>query len=210
MAHNDVLLLAVSIALGISAAVLRNAALVACFTLYSTYIVSIVTYRLFFHPLSKLPGPKLAAATYLYEFYYDILKAPGGQYIWQLEELHSQYGPMLRITPDEVQVNDAEFFDKLYVSGAAKRHRWDRASTGGTFPGAISSACSHDLHRIRRNSLNNFFSKAAILRLAQPLQARTASLCQTLEDAAGSGEAVSVNDTMSKLTLSVITEYGAS
>ncbi|KAI1047244.1 hypothetical protein LB505_013304 [Fusarium chuoi] len=28
------------------------------------------------HPLSKIPGPKLAAATYLPEFYYDVILAP--------------------------------------------------------------------------------------------------------------------------------------
>jgi len=46
--------------------------------------------RLYFSPLSKFPGPKLAAATILYEAYYDIIKQ--GQYIFKIKELHKKYG----------------------------------------------------------------------------------------------------------------------
>lgn len=47
-------------------------------------------YHLYFHPLSKFPGPRLAAATFLYEFYYDVWK--GGMYIWEVERMHEKYG----------------------------------------------------------------------------------------------------------------------
>lgn len=47
-------------------------------------------YRLFFHPLRKFPGPKIAAISYGYQFYYDVVK--GGRYIWEIDRMHSQYG----------------------------------------------------------------------------------------------------------------------
>jgi len=47
-------------------------------------------YYLYFHSLSKFPGSKLAAATFLYEFYYDVVK--GGMYIWEIERMHEKYG----------------------------------------------------------------------------------------------------------------------
>lgn len=47
-------------------------------------------YRLYFHPLSKFPGPRLTAATHLYEFYYDVVK--GGRFIFQIEKMHEKYG----------------------------------------------------------------------------------------------------------------------
>lgn len=55
-----------------------------------------VVYRLFAHPLASFPGPKIAAATFLYEFYYDVIK--GGMYIWEIERMHEQYGimPLIR------------------------------------------------------------------------------------------------------------------
>lgn len=42
------------------------------------------------HPLSRIPGPKLAAATYLPEFYYDVVKF--GRYTNQIKKLHDIYG----------------------------------------------------------------------------------------------------------------------
>ncbi len=47
-------------------------------------------YRLYFHPLAKFPGPKLAALTGWYEFYHDIIHR--GMFIWKLQELHDLYG----------------------------------------------------------------------------------------------------------------------
>lgn len=47
-------------------------------------------YSVYFGPLSKIPGPKLAAATYWYEIYHDAYK-PG--LYWQVvREMHKQYG----------------------------------------------------------------------------------------------------------------------
>lgn len=57
---------------------------VASYTLYGLF------WRLFLSPIAKIPGPKLAAATFWYEFYYDVVK--GGQYVYQIEKMHQQYG----------------------------------------------------------------------------------------------------------------------
>lgn len=54
------------------------------------YILGGAIYRLFFSPIAGFPGPKLAALTYWYEFYYDVVK--DGQYIFQIEKLHKCYG----------------------------------------------------------------------------------------------------------------------
>ena len=51
-------------------------------------------YRLYAHPLAGFPGPKLAAATFLYEFYYDVVQS--GMYIWEIERMHEQYGQWFR------------------------------------------------------------------------------------------------------------------
>ena len=54
------------------------------------YVFSLYIYRAYFDSLSHIPGPKLAAATLWYEFYYDVVKM--GRYTWKIGELHEKYG----------------------------------------------------------------------------------------------------------------------
>ena len=54
------------------------------------YKVTRILYRFYFHPLAKIPGPPLAIATYLYEWYYDIWHH--GTYNSRLPQLHEKYG----------------------------------------------------------------------------------------------------------------------
>jgi len=56
----------------------------------ATYFASLAIYRLYFHPLSKFPGPKLAAITRYYEAYFDIIQ--NGQYVFKIADLHKKYG----------------------------------------------------------------------------------------------------------------------
>ncbi|MDI1490376.1 MAG: hypothetical protein OHK93_001578 [Ramalina farinacea] len=56
----------------------------------SVYFFLTSIYRLYLHPLSKIPGPKIAALTWGYEFYYDVVRH--GTYIWEVEKMHDKYG----------------------------------------------------------------------------------------------------------------------
>lgn len=42
------------------------------------------------HPLSHIPGPKLAAMSILYEFWFDMVRA--GTYTQRIKEMHRVYG----------------------------------------------------------------------------------------------------------------------
>jgi len=91
------------------------------------YYASLAIYRLYFSPLAKFPGPKLAALTLWFEFYYDVVKR--GEYTWKIAEMHKQYGelpprdarcsfryqmltkiigPIVRISPHELHIDDPE------------------------------------------------------------------------------------------------------
>jgi hypothetical protein len=56
------------------------------------YSIGLVVYRLFLHPVAKFPGPKLAAASFWYEFYYDVVRR--GRYFKEIEKMHAQYGEL--------------------------------------------------------------------------------------------------------------------
>ena len=76
-------------------------AAVAVGTLYALYLVGLGIYRLFFHPLRHVPGPKLAALTQWVETYYECFKPPGGQFMWAYQRWHEKYGKTRsRCAPD--------------------------------------------------------------------------------------------------------------
>ena len=55
-----------------------------------TSLIIYVVARLYFHPLSKFKGPKIAALTRWYEFYHDVIR--DGTYVKYYPELHQKYG----------------------------------------------------------------------------------------------------------------------
>lgn len=54
------------------------------------YRLLVIFQRLYLHPLSSYPGPKLAAATTLYRAYYQIIR--DGEHVAQATKLHKKYG----------------------------------------------------------------------------------------------------------------------
>jgi hypothetical protein len=60
------------------------------------WLLGLAVYRLYLSPIAKFPGPKLAALTSWYEFYFDVVK--GGQFTFHLQELHKRYGEFI-LTP---------------------------------------------------------------------------------------------------------------
>jgi hypothetical protein len=54
------------------------------------YFMGICIHRLVFSPIAHFPGPKLAAVTFWYDLYYDVVQR--GQYFRQIDKMHQQYG----------------------------------------------------------------------------------------------------------------------
>jgi hypothetical protein len=175
--------------------------LVACL-----YPACLVFYRLFLHPLAGFPGPKLAAATYWYDFYHDVLKGPvPGQMMYQIEYLHKVYGPVVRINPDEIAVKNPDWLDKIYNN--PRRDKWPRNHKANGSSGSIATTESRDLHRIRRAPLMPFFSKRSVNALETGIVEKVNQLCFGVEGFMRRGEVLNVGVASTALTLDIITEY---
>jgi len=57
---------------------------------WAAYLVLLVLYRLYLHPLRRFPGPKMAAVTMHYAWYWDLHMS--GQMVRHLADLHKEYG----------------------------------------------------------------------------------------------------------------------
>ncbi|KAI0973455.1 cytochrome P450 [Xylaria arbuscula] len=124
------------------------------------YPIALLIYRLYFHPLAKFPGPKLAAVTGWYETYHD-LKNPGGQFMYQLHNLHRIYGPIVRLSPDEIHISDTAWVDTLLISSAQGiRDKYAPAASQAGTPKGVFGTALHNTHRRRRAALSPLFSKS--------------------------------------------------
>lgn len=56
------------------------------------YLLALAFHRLYLNPLARFPGPKLAALSRWYEFYYEVVLR--GQFTFHIQELHENYGTM--------------------------------------------------------------------------------------------------------------------
>ena len=63
--------------------------------------VGVVIYRLFFHPLSKFPGPWYYAATPITKLVQHNVR---GLFPLQAKELHDRYGDFVRVSPNTLSI----------------------------------------------------------------------------------------------------------
>ncbi|KAI1352257.1 trichodiene oxygenase [Xylaria sp. FL0043] len=173
------------------------------------YVVSLVVYRLFWHPLARFPGPKLAAVTRYVEAYYDVVC--NGQYEFKIAEMHKKYGPIIRISPHELHVSDPTFFETL-VSRDGRRNKYDWAFRA--FQADLSTICAvdHDVHRRWRAPLGTFLSKANVFYKQDIISRSVSKLCYRLDEFAerssGTGDArLKLGPAISSFTRDVAIEF---
>ena len=161
-----------------------------------------------FHPLARFPGPKIAAASYLYEAYYDWILV--GRYGKKIADMHARYGPIVRINPDELHCNDPYFTDEIYAGPGRIRDKWyHQLNTGGAGPVSVSafSTVPHELHRLRKGAFSRFFSRSQMLKLeTEVLEYATMTVDKMLRWA-GKDEAFDIKEALNCFTADVISQY---
>ncbi|PYI14181.1 benzoate 4-monooxygenase cytochrome P450 [Aspergillus violaceofuscus CBS 115571] len=162
-------------------------------------------YRLYFHPLRSIPGPRLAAMTHLHEFYYDVIR--GGKFIWEVKKMHEKYGPIVRINPREVHIIDPAFYDEIYAGAGRRRDKDPQMVAFLASPHAALATVDHDLHRSRRSQLNPFFSKKSVGALMPVLYEKIDLLCEHLKMASEEEAVINLSDAFVALTGDIITHY---
>ena len=163
------------------------------------YLIYGVIYRLYLSPIAKIPGPKLAALTWWYEFNHDVVNY--GKYVFKIADLHKKYGPIIRINPSEVHIYDPDFYDTLYsATNSSRKDRWSWYTAGLGLPESILGTVEQGLHRRRRAAMSSFFSKQNVRKLQPLIEERAVKLVSRLEELASTGEIVPINLAFSAFT----------
>ncbi|KAL8688131.1 MAG: hypothetical protein Q9218_005875, partial [Villophora microphyllina] len=190
------------------------------------YVVYLAIARLYTSPVASVPGPRLAALTFWYEFYYDVVLR--GRYMWKIAELHQQYGPIIRINPYEVKtqllsspvtgwageallitlgqihINDPDFYDEVYVS--ARTNMSCKVAMFGT-PHSLLATIEHDVHRRRRNAYASYFSKQSINRYSGVIQEAVKKVCTRFEEHRMKGEKINLMHAYCAMAGDVVSGY---
>jgi hypothetical protein len=168
------------------------------------YLAALLFYRLYFHPIASFPGPKLAAATKWYEFYFDVIKSPGGQFSNHVEELHKKYGPIVRINPDELHISDSDFYEILY---SGKRNKWPPAAKMVGLEVSTFSSVEHGVHRQRAAANAPLMARKVVVENIPMIREQLLKLQRAFEAAANNGIAIELGVTFLAFTTDVAGQY---
>jgi cytochrome P450 len=113
----------------------------------------------------------------------------------------------VRIGPNEVHILDAEFYDVLYAQANNKVDKYSYFYSMLGNPEATFPAIKASTHRLRRNTLNPFFSISAIAKVEPTIQALVNRLAHRMEACAKEDEAIPLFYAYRCLTVDMISEY---
>ncbi|KAJ9660877.1 hypothetical protein H2201_006769 [Coniosporium apollinis] len=155
----------------------------------------------------SFPGPKIAAATHLCEFYYDVIQR--GQFVFKLQEWHAKHGPIIRINPDEIHIYDADYLlsSVFTASSGKRREKYEVATRVFGAPQAAIATVDHNVHRMRRGAMGRFFSKENVRRVEPIIQTMLQRMFARMQDYQETGRPLIISLLYSAFTADVITEY---
>lgn len=115
-------------------------------------------------------------------------------------------GPIIRISPYELHVVDPAFFEKLYrQEGRWNKYAWSFDAFSAN--GAMICTADHDLHKARRQPLNNFFSKAKVASQQDLIRRNVDKLCERILQFSDAKRTINLGAATSAFTRDVSTEY---
>jgi cytochrome P450 len=175
------------------------------FLTLACYILTVITYRLFLSPLSRIPGPRLAGLTSNYMGYYDVYQR--GQYIWIIEKMHEQYGSIVRISPHVIHINDPKYIEELFSGPGKEREKWRTFARMTGLPDTAFATIGHNLHRHRRAAISPHFSRTSLEQLEPVIHKKLADFRLRLSAYRDSGKPANLSKMFKALAGDIVSEY---
>ncbi|KAL7949231.1 cytochrome P450 [Trichoderma barbatum] len=162
--------------------------------LTSLALLSVASYRLFFHPLAKYPGPILAG---LSEFWF-IHKFFKGYVHLSIGDLHRTYGHAVRIGPNELSFDTIKAQNTIYHEFAetfAKSGLIGNAATKSYFnPANLLTLPTGKYHQKMRKIVGQAFAPRSLLEQEGFFHTHIDKLASVLADASKQDKVVDLHD----------------
>ncbi|KAL9024943.1 MAG: hypothetical protein Q9196_006142, partial [Gyalolechia fulgens] len=115
--------------------------------------------------------------------------------------------PIIRLNPDELHINDPEYFDKVYLGPKGRVEKPLRAAESFGPVASVFGTVNHDLHRSRRAPLDRLFSRKLVQELQPWIVSAVEKLCVRLQSTVDSGETINLKYAYLALTRDIIYQY---
>ncbi|KFA75826.1 hypothetical protein S40288_01915 [Stachybotrys chartarum IBT 40288] len=148
------------------------------------YVVSVIIYRLFFHPLAKYPGPLLAKLTDAYQLYH----AYKGDRHLEFHRMHEKYGRVVRFGPNSLSFNTNSALKDIY--GFRSNVRKAEFYNAFVHPTANThNTRDKEVHARKRRVLAHAFSDSAMKEMQRYILGNIRTFCEQIGLQDGGGDA---------------------
>ncbi|KAK3320293.1 cytochrome P450 [Cercophora scortea] len=160
--------------------------------------ISRIIYNLFFHPLRHFPGPLIQRASVLpFAMYWCLGKQPS-----RTQQLHDQYGPVVRVSPNHLSFCDTRAWKDIYghlpptQPGAKKALEMDKTTPFhrmfDDLPPTILNARREEHKHVRR-ALTHGFSETSLRQQDALIVKSVNLLLQKLHEQADQASTTGIN-----------------
>jgi cytochrome P450 len=179
------------------------------------------TYNLFFHHLRHVPGPRLAALTRCWLFILEI-KGHAHEHIRELHKIYGAHvrvpwctehelitraGPVVRIAPGELSINDHDAYGHLYGQGS-KFYKAPYYYTVFEAHGPnLFSLQNKEAHLADKRLMSNAFSRANVLKHEEAIYEKVQSTMERIANLVRKRKPVPLVPAFRWLTLATICDF---
>ncbi|KAF2016769.1 cytochrome P450 [Aaosphaeria arxii CBS 175.79] len=161
-------------------------------------------YRLTLHPLSKYPGPIIAATTDWYVGFFAALKR---QHLVTYSN-HQKYGTVIRQGPNKLVFNSHQALHDIYQSEKINKVRSYLCTQIKSDTYSIFNCLDKDLHRIKRRIISKALSEQKMRRFEPVLLTHVDRFLALLLRSHHKKQAVNMSERFKRLGLEIIGKFG--
>ncbi|KAI2616499.1 cytochrome P450 [Hypoxylon sp. NC1633] len=159
----------------------------AFYTILLRFCISWI-HNVYFHPLSGFPGPLLARASLLWRF----IHTGSGKVHLSIEKLHRKYGPVVRMSPNELSFASVESWKAIYGHPAPGKPIPIKAPFYDIYGAGFNSLCigsERDPHKHAgmRKMLTAAFSQQRLLEQEEIVSGTVDEFIRIIGEEAGPG-----------------------